>query len=100
MDLRLLRRLIRRTNPRKLLDRALPRLLIQTLWVAGFRYFEGKVDKDFDKGEGLVGTGGDGVQVARGLAVGFVRGDEGCYGNCGGVGEELCDLLTSMLDLG
>jgi len=32
------------------------------------------------------------VEVARDRTVGFVRGDEGCYGDGGGVGEELGDL--------
>jgi hypothetical protein len=54
MDLRLLGRLIRRTNPRKLLDGALPRLFIQALGVARLSYFERQVDEDFDEGEGLV----------------------------------------------
>jgi hypothetical protein len=92
MNLGLLRRLIRRTDARKLWDLALPRLLVQALWIARLCYLEREVDEDFDESEGRVGARGYGVQVARGLAVGFVRRDEGCYGDCGAVGEELCDL--------
>jgi len=32
------------------------------------------------------------VEVARDRTVGFVGRDEGCYGDGGGVGEELGDL--------
>lgn len=97
MYLRLLWRLIRRTNARELRDLSLARLLVQALWIARLGDFKRDVDEHLDEREGLVGAGCDGVQVARLLAVFFVRGDEGGYGNGGGVGEEFCDLRKSVL---
>jgi hypothetical protein len=93
-NLRLLRLLIWRTNPRELLDLASPRLLIQTLGIASLSRLDGDVDKDLNEGERLVlgVAGGRRVQGARNFAVGFVGRDEGCYGDGGAVGEEFGDL--------
>ncbi|KLJ09874.1 hypothetical protein EMPG_14700, partial [Blastomyces silverae] len=49
MNLRLLRRLIRRTNPRKLLDYPFPRLLIQPLRIPLLRHLNGDIDIDLYK---------------------------------------------------
>jgi hypothetical protein len=51
VNLRLLRRLIWRTNTRELWNLALPRLLIQTLWIARLRDLERNVDEDLDESE-------------------------------------------------
>ena len=77
MHLRILRRLIRRTNPRELFNLARLGLLVQALGIALLGDVEGDVDEDFDEGEGRVGVLGVGVQFAGDLAVGFVGGDEG-----------------------
>ena len=77
MHLRILRRLIRRTNPRELFNLARLGLLVQALGIALLGDVEGDVDEDFDEGEGRVGVLGVGVQFAGYLAVGFVGGDEG-----------------------
>lgn len=92
MDLRILWRLVRGTDPRELLDLACSCLLVQTLGVALLGLFNGDVDEDFDEGERGVGVLGVGVEFAGELAVGFVGGDEGGQGDCGGVREELGDL--------
>jgi hypothetical protein len=54
VNLRLLRRLIRRADARKLWNLALPRLLIPALRVARLCNLERDVDKDLDESEGLV----------------------------------------------
>ncbi len=66
MHLRLLRSLIRRAYPGKLLDLARPSLLIQTLGVPLLGFRDGDIDEDFDEREGGVGGvfGDVGVQVA------------------------------------
>lgn len=92
MNLRLLRRLIRRANPRELLDLARSRLLVQTLGIALLRLLNGDVDEDLDERERGVGVLGVGVQLARELAVGFVGRDEGGEGDGCRVGEEFGDL--------
>ena len=92
MNLRILRRFIRRRDTRKLRDLAFPRLLVETLGIARLGNLKRQVDEDFDESEGLVGARGYSVQIAGGLAVLLVRRDEGCDGDCGGVGKELCDL--------
>jgi hypothetical protein len=50
VNLRVLRRLIRRADACEFRDLALPRHLVQTLWIARLGDFEGQVDKDLDKG--------------------------------------------------
>jgi hypothetical protein len=60
-NLRILRRLVRRTNARELWDLALPRLLVQALGIARLSDFERDVNEDLDEGEGLVGARGHGV---------------------------------------
>lgn len=94
LNLRVLWRFVRRTDTRELWDLALARLLVQALWVARLGDFEREVDEDLDEGQrGVVRVRGRrGVQLAGGLAVGFVGGDEGGDGDGGAVGEELGDL--------
>lgn len=94
VNLRGFRRLVWRTHARKLWNLALARLLVQALGVTRFSDFKRDVDVDFDESEGRLGSvRGGGVQGASLLAIGLVRGNEGCNGDCGGVGEELCYLL-------
>jgi hypothetical protein len=97
MNLRILGRFIRRTNARELGDLALPRLLIQTLGIARLGNLQRDVDKHLDEREGLVGSGGHGVQVAGGGAIGFVGRDERCDCDGGGVGEEFGDLSNHII---
>ncbi len=97
MDLRILRRLVRRTDPRELLDLARSSFLVQTLGISLLGLLDGDVDEDFDEGERGVGVLGVGVQVAGDLAVGFVGGDEGGEGYCGGIGEEFGDLQQASV---
>lgn len=96
MNLRLLRRLVWRTDARELRDLALPRLLVQALRIARLGHLKRNVDEDLDECERLVRACGDSVQVAGGSAVGFVGRDEGGDGNGRGVGEELGDLEKGM----
>lgn len=49
MNFRVLRRLVRGAHTGKLLDGALPRLLIQTLWISLFRNLDGHIHKDLYK---------------------------------------------------
>lgn len=92
MNLGILRRLIRRTDAREFRNLALPRLLVQTLGITRLGNLKREIDKDLDEGKGLVVARRHGVQVARLLAVFFVRRDEGCDCDGGRVGEELGDL--------
>lgn len=79
----------------ELLDFAGAGLLVQALGVALLSDGDGHVNIDLDEGDGLVGAAGrrGGVQLARGLAVRLVGGNEGGQGNGRRVGEELGDLL-------
>ena len=95
MHLRILRRLIRRTNPRELFNLARLGLLVQALGIALLGDVEGDVDEDFDEGQGRVGVFRVGVQFAGDLAVGFVGGDEGGQGDGRAVCEEFGDLDQS-----
>jgi len=72
VDLGVLRRLIRRADAGEFWDLAFPCLLVQALGVARLGDFEREVDEDLDEGKWGVFAGGDGVEVARLLAVGFV----------------------------
>ncbi len=77
MHLRVLRRLVRRTYPREFLNLSRLGFLVKALGIALLGFFDADVDVDFDEGEGAVGVFGVGVEVAGGLAVGFVGGYEG-----------------------
>lgn len=80
----------------ELLDLASTGLLVETLGVALLSHLEGHVDKDLDKGNGLVAVlVGLGVQLARKIAVGAVGRDEGGDGDGGRVGKELGDLADA-----
>lgn len=92
INLRVLRGLIRAANTRELWNLTRARKLVQALGIAGLSDLERQVDKDLDELEGRVVALDFGVQGARGRAVGGEGGDEGCDCDCGGVGEELCDL--------
>jgi len=94
VDLRALRRLVRRRDAREVLDLPRARLLVEPLRVALLGDLDRDVDVDLDEGDGLVALGDGAVQVARDLAVGEVRRDEGRQGCGRGVGEELRDLCT------
>lgn len=87
------RLLVRSRDASELLDLARTSLLVKTLGIALLGNLERHVDKDLDKGDGLVAVLLRlGVQLTSKIAVGAVRRDEG--GDCdgGGVGEELRDL--------
>lgn len=79
-DFRLRRLLVRRRNARKVLDLTGPSLFVQALWVTLLGDLEGNLDKDLDKGNGVVlgsvSGGGGGVELAGCVAVGAVGGDE------------------------
>ena len=77
VDLRLLGGLVGSTDAGKVLDDTGAGLLVETLGVALLGLFDGDVDVDFDEGQGSLGVFGLFVEFAGGLAVGFVRGDEG-----------------------
>lgn len=89
-----IRSLIRRRNPRKVLDLASPRLLIQALGVALLRDLNGDIDIHLDECKRRIAAlaAAVGVQVARDLAVSNVRRDEAGQGDGGAVGEQLGDL--------
>lgn len=70
--LRMLRLLIRRADPRKILDLPRPRLLIQPFGIARFGNFERDMDVDFYKGDLAVF-----MKFAGKRAVGSVGGDKG-----------------------
>jgi hypothetical protein len=93
MNLRLLRRLVGRTDARELLYLARLGLLVQALGIALLGDVDGDVDEDFDEGERRVGVLGVGVELARDLAVGFVGADEAGESDSGGVREEFGDLI-------
>lgn len=85
--------LVRRRDASELLDLTSASLLVETLGVALLGHLEGHVDKDLDKGDGLVAVLVSlCVQLAGEVAVGAVGRDEGGDGDGGGVGKELCDL--------
>jgi hypothetical protein len=95
VDLRALGSLVWRADAGELGDLALPRLLVQALWIARLGHGEREVDKDLDEGQRLVvGVRGlrGGVQLAGLLAVRLVRRDEGRDGDGGAVSEQLGDL--------
>lgn len=95
-DLGVQRLLIRCRDASKLLDLASAGLFVEALGVALLRNLEGHVDKDFDKGDGLVAAlVGLDVQLARKIAVGAVGRDEGGDGDGGRVGKELGDLADA-----
>lgn len=95
-DLGAQRLLIRCRDASELLDLASAGLFIQTLGVALLSHLEGHVDKDLDKGDGLVAVlVGLGVQLSRKIAVGAVGRDEGGDGDGGRVGKELGDLTDA-----
>lgn len=102
-NLRLQRLLVGRRDARKLLDLARARLLVQALGIALLGDLERHVDKDLDKGNGLVAVLRLGVQLAGEIAVGAVRRDEGGDGDGGRVGEQLghladaADVLVAVL---
>ena len=95
MDLRAQRRLVRRRDAREVLDLARARLLVEPLRVALLGDLDRDVDVDLDEGDGRVALRDGAVQVARDLAVGEVRRDEGRQGRSRGVGEQLRDLCTT-----
>ena len=80
MHLRILRRLVRRTNPRELFDLPRASFLVQAFGIALLGFFYGDINEDFDEREGVFVVFGVGVEFAGDLAVGFVGGDEGCEG--------------------
>lgn len=97
VNLRALGRLVWRRDAGELGDHTGTSLLVQALGITLLGDLDGDVDVDLDEREGFVvgaGVGGS-VQVAGGLAVGFVGGDEGGYGDGGGVCEEFGDLCKS-----
>src|SRR6478609_3587006 len=51
MNLRILGRLVRRTDPRELLDLAGLGLFVEALGIALLRLLDGDVDEDFDEGQ-------------------------------------------------
>jgi hypothetical protein len=77
VNLRLLGGLVGSTDAGKVLDDTCASLLVQTLGVTLLGLFDGNVDINFDEGERGFAGGGLLVEFAGGLAVGFVRGDEG-----------------------
>lgn len=96
VDLWVLGCLVRARDTSELWDLASTGKLVKTLGVAGLGNLERQVDKDFDELERRVVTLDFGVQLARGGAVGGKGRDEGCDGDGGGVGEELCDLWNTL----
>jgi len=77
MHLRILRRLIRRTNSRELFDLPRASFLVQAFGIALLGFLDGHIDEDFDEGEGGFVVFGVSVEFAGDLAIGFVGGDEG-----------------------
>ena len=96
MHLWLLGCFVRRTDSSKLLDLTRSSLLVQTLGVAPLGLLHRHVDEYLDEGEWGVVALDFGVEVARDLAVGFVRRDEGGQCDGCGVGEEFGDLGMSL----
>lgn len=93
MNLRLNRRLIRRTDARKLLDHPLPGLLVQTLGIPLLRHLDRHIDIHLHERQTRALTlRGSLVQLPRLVPVRAVGGDERGDGDAGAVGEELRDL--------
>lgn len=95
MNLRLLRRFIRRRDAREVRDLARASLLVKALRIPPLRLLDRDVDEYFDEGDRVVAAlTGAFVQIARDLAVRDVGRDEGGEGDGGGVCEELCYLFS------
>ena len=93
MHLRPQRLLIRRTDPRKLRDLALPRLLVQALRISLLRDLDRHVDPDLDERHALLAAWPLRlVQLPRQVAVRTVWADEARDGDGAAIREELGDL--------
>lgn len=99
VDLRVFRCLVRSTYSRKLFDLTRSRLLVETFGVTLFGLFHGNVNKDLYKWQRRVDVFGICVEVTGELAIGFVRGDEGCQGDGCGIGEEFGYLRGRSLSI-
>lgn len=97
VDLRVLRRLVRAADTSELGDLARAGKLVQTLGVTRLGDLERQVDEDLDELERRVVALDFSVQRACGGAVCGEGRDEGGDGDCGGVGEELCDLVKPLV---
>lgn len=91
-DFRVRRLLVWRRNTSEFLDFTGTSLLVQTLRIALLGNFERNVDKDFDKGNGLLITLSLSVKFTGRVAVGSVGRNEGRNGDGGRIGKELSDL--------
>lgn len=90
MNLGLLRRLIRRTHTSKLLNNAIPGLLIQTLRIPLLSHLNGDINVDLQKRQPLILTGGsDLMQGPGGVTVRLVGRDKRGDGDGRAVREQL-----------